>query len=101
MEKLNIKTAIIFNSLIEKLNGSDSIKIDNAPGVFMAAHLEKLYDLPELGTVYSLAHYFELNGDLCNDPDMTFLMIPAIFGKGTANIYIPLTFEMQGSALAR
>ena len=39
----------------------------------MPLSVEKLstYDI---GTVYSLCHYFEQNGDLCQDPEMLFLL---------------------------
>jgi len=30
------------------------------------------------GKVYSMAHYFEQNGDLCSDPEMTLIVYPEL-----------------------
>lgn len=62
----------------------DHRKIDNTNGAFMAVCVDVI-DRTPLGPVVSVAHYFEQNGDLCCDPDMTFLVAPAgVF---------PLTFQ--------
>jgi len=44
-----------------------SRKIDNEPGTYMPLIVERLTDC-----VFSLSHYFEQNGDLVPDPDMSF-----------------------------
>jgi hypothetical protein len=45
----------------------------------MKLHIEKLYEVKDFigfpGVVYSLSHYFTMNGDMVPDPDMTFLRI--------------------------
>ena len=47
-----------------------------APG-FMDLVVEVLPQCPETGAmVLSLAHYFEQNGDLCQDPEMTVRVFP-------------------------
>ncbi len=47
-----------------------------APG-FMNLVVERLPDCHETGgIVLSLAHYFRLNGDLCQDPEMTVRLFP-------------------------
>ncbi len=47
-----------------------------APG-FMDLVVEVLPEDPEAGAmVLSLAHYFEQNGDLCQDPEMTVRVFP-------------------------
>ena len=38
----------------------------------MPLSVEKLHTY-HAGTTYSLCHYYELNGDLCQDPEMVFL----------------------------
>lgn len=43
-------------------------RIDNAPGAFMAVVVEKIGP-----SRYSVAHYFEQNGDLIPDPDVEFI----------------------------
>lgn len=97
MKALNQKAEQIFRALIAHANESGTAKIDNGGDGIMAVHIEKLTEYtdkgPLSGRVWSIAHYFEQNGDLCNDPDMTFLETPR-------GIY-PLSFEMQGTVLAR
>lgn len=91
MKKLTQKAAQVFLKLIENLNEpGDSKKIDNSNGAFMAVHVEMLRKIEEpFGYVYSVAHYYESNGDLVCDPDMTFLFL-------SAGTIIPLTFEQGG-----
>ncbi|MCH8853957.1 MAG: hypothetical protein IID41_15095 [Planctomycetes bacterium] len=71
MKSLNKSATKTFRAIIERLNGSDACTIDNG-GSFMALHVDRLQAV-EAGTIYSLAHYFKQNGDMCCDPDMTFL----------------------------
>ena len=62
----------------------------------MALSIEKL--VPEVdfagtnATIYSLSHYFEQNGDLVPDPDMTFAVIDQI-KEAKGLLIIPLTFQ--------
>jgi hypothetical protein len=42
MKKLNKIAALVFNTLISKMNGEQHLKIDNTEGVFMAITIEKL-----------------------------------------------------------
>lgn len=65
----------------------DSRKFDNAPGAFMAAHVE-LIATTYHGKIYSIAHYFEQNGDLVPDPEMELLHVE---GQG----WYPLSITMQ------
>jgi hypothetical protein len=60
------------------MKGEDHLKIENEP--FMALHIERLCQQVELdgyglAELYSLAHYYTLNGDLMSDPEMTFFVI--------------------------
>ena len=46
-------------------------------GGFMDLVVERLLDCDETGgMIISMAHYFEQNGDLCQDPEMTFRIFP-------------------------
>lgn len=78
MTPLNPAIAEIFQSIIDKLNGSQHIKINNAPDTFMPLTVEFLYTTEIAGVqakVYSLSHYYQQNGDLVPDPDMTFAVL--------------------------
>lgn len=44
-------------------------KLDNAPDTYMPLTVERIGP-----RTYSLAHYFEQNGDLVPDPDMVFYL---------------------------
>lgn len=67
MKHLNKATQKIFETLVEGLEPGQSRKVDNAPGVYMAVHVERLSK-----DTYAVAHYYERNGDLVPDPDMEF-----------------------------
>jgi hypothetical protein len=63
--------------ILELFTGSGTVtykKIDNAKGAFMAVTVEKIgtYDH---GIHFSVAHYYEQNGDLMRDPEMIFIRI--------------------------
>lgn len=98
MFHLNKRAKAIFLKLIDGLTESKSHRKIETSTAFMPCSVEYLYDTA-FGRVYSVAHYFELNGDLCCDPDMTFV-VARHANLVDGEIY-PLTFEMQGSALAR
>ncbi len=74
MKALNQQATKIFNLIVEGLKEpGDHKKIDNSKGTFMALSVEVVDQWPE-GSIISLAHYYEQNGDLMRDPDMTFLI---------------------------
>jgi hypothetical protein len=80
--------AKILHALVSGLaDPGDSRKLDNAPDVFMAVHVE-LIAVNAHGTVYSIAHYFKQNGDLVADPEMELLHVE---GRG----WYPLSIMMQ------
>lgn len=75
MKPLNQTHSRLLDHLTEGLRdpgaaGEDpsSRKFDNAPGAYMAVHVERIG-----AARYSVAHYFESNGDLVADPDMEFV----------------------------
>ena len=51
----------------------------------MSVHIEVVGQGLNGGLIVSVAHYFEQEGDLCCDPDMTFLMAD--------DFVFPLTFQ--------
>lgn len=96
MKQLNQTADKIFRKIIELANGGSYLKLNYGGEGIMPAIFEKLHSVSVKGysgDVWSVAHYFNQEGDMCCDPDMTFLV--------TANAIFPLSFEMQGSALAR
>ena len=70
MMRLNKTTTKTFHKIIEQI--PESGKIDNTNGAFMPLVVEKLRTF-DIGTEYSLCHYFKQNGDLCQDPEMVFM----------------------------
>lgn len=67
MKALNKSAEAVFAKLTAGLGVGSSRKIDNAPGVFLPVHVERLSD-----STYSIAHYVEQGGDLMADPDVVF-----------------------------
>lgn len=95
MKSLNQRAEKVFRKLIEKADNGHA-KIDTGgPGIMPVAVecIGKSENTHFSGKIWSIAHYFEQMGDLCADPEMTFL-------ETERGIY-PLSFEMQGSILAR
>lgn len=90
MKELNKKATAIFRRLIEGLDqpGANR-KIDNATGGIMAVSVE-VVDRTQYGPIVSVAHYYEQNGDLMADPEMTFLVVSA------AGTVVPLTYRQDG-----
>lgn len=59
--------------LVDGLNElGASKKIDNSHGAYMAVCVERVEETQH-GPIFSVAHYFEQNGDLVPDPDVTLL----------------------------
>ena len=83
--------------LTEGINRENShTRIDNnKPGsAIMAVVVEWIGDC-KLGDTFSIAHYYEQNGDLVADPEMTFLKATAS-GK-----YFPMSIKMDGLDIYR
>jgi len=90
MKSLNPKATKVFLRLIDGLQKpGDAKKIDNANGAFMAVHVELIHQNKH-GRHFSIAHYYEQQGDLMRDPDMVFLL-----SASDSQIY-PLTFRQDG-----
>jgi hypothetical protein len=96
MKSLNKTASSIFAKLITQMGQADYLKLDRGGSAIMALSIEKL--VPEVdfagnnATIYSLSHYFEQNGDLVPDPDMTFAVIDQI-KEAKGLLIIPLTFQ--------
>ena len=73
MKSLNKKASRVFLKLTDGLDKmGDHRTINNSS--FMAVHVEVVGEGLKGGLIVSVAHYFSQNGDMCCDPDMTFLM---------------------------
>lgn len=62
-----------------------SKKIDNARGAFMSVCVERVEQTAH-GPIYSVAHYYEQNGDLVPAPDVTLL-------SAADGDFYPLTYQ--------
>lgn len=85
MKALSKKSARVLDRLTRGLAVGDARRIDNAPGAYMALSVDRLLDTP-LGPTFALAHYYEQNGDLVPDPDVTFL-------RGQDGRWYPMSFQ--------
>lgn len=79
----------IFDHLTAELDLGGHRKIDQAAGIFMAVCVERIAERH-----YSIAHYYEQNGDLMADPEMTFF-------KSADGLVYPCTFQQDSLALYR
>lgn len=73
MKPLNQTLSRLLDTMTEGLadpcgEGESARVYDNAPGAYMAAHVERIGP-----NRYSVAHYFTQNGDRIADPDMEFV----------------------------
>ena len=93
MKAINKKAKKVMDMLTEHIGeGNGHKKIDNTKGAFMTVHVEYITRC-SLGPIYSIAHYYEQNGDLMRDPDIQFI-------KGGDGEYYPISF-WQDSPLIR
>jgi len=66
----------------------DYAKIDNSDGALMPVSIERIFENERYKQI-SLAHYYELNGDLMTDPEMIFTQIKS------CRIFIPSYFKQD------
>ena len=72
MRTLPRAAGAVLDALTHDLDIGQARTIDNSHSTFMAVHVDRL------GTnTYSVAHYFEQNGDLVCDPDGVFVRTDA------------------------
>lgn len=96
MRNLNQQSTTIALRLFEMLQASENgeaLKVNNAPGAFMQVHLEMRNEIKGLGKVFSIAHYYEQQGDLMSDPYMEFAV--------NGNHVIPILIEQHGGLETR
>lgn len=83
MRAVNKKAKKMLDILTEKNQVIDT----GGPGI-MAVHVEKVLTIPA-GPIYSVAHYYQQNGDMMRDPDIEFL-------KGKDGNYYPISYRQDG-----
>lgn len=104
MKTLNKTASVTFGRIIALLDHRTNFKLDRSGNTFMPLSVEKLRsDVPFAGetvNIYSFSHYYEQNGDLVPDPDMTFAVvqspvqnIAARHQAASQPLVIPLTFQ--------
>lgn len=71
MRKVNNKAAKVLATLTAGLTPGDGRKIDNSGGTYMPVHVDCV--APNL---FSVAHTYIQNGDVMDDPSMTFFLHP-------------------------
>ena len=91
MIKVNRQAKSVLDKLTQGLDEpGDHRQIDNAPGAFMSVHIEHI-GMCTLGAMFSVAHYYEQNGDLVKDPDMVFVR--------SKDGYYPIEFQQDNLAI--
>jgi hypothetical protein len=83
LKVLSRSAFLVLDELTAGLDVGGSRKIDRGLG-FMPVHVECL-QRTGLGVHFSVAHYFESNGDLVPDPDVVFVR--------TADGWSPISFQ--------
>jgi len=89
MKPLTKYACSVLDLLTEGLDKlGDHKKIDNSEA-FMAVYIEYI-EKTNWGPLFSIAHYYEQNGDLMRDPEMIFL-------RARDRKYYPTYFRQDGS----
>jgi hypothetical protein len=83
MKTTNKKAAAILDILTHGLDIGEGRKVDNTEGAFMAVSVNRLSE-----NVFAVSHYFEQNGDLVPDPDMTFF-------RAHTGAWVPASYQDQ------
>ncbi len=93
MKAINKQAQAVMDRLTEGVDSEHPKKIDNGSAGIMAVHVE-IVNQCEWGPIYSIAHYYEQNGDLMRDPDMEFL-------KGHDGCYYPIMYRQDGLGICQ
>jgi len=96
MRAINKKAQAVMDRLTQGINRENShTRIDNnkPDSAYMPVVVEWVGSC-KLGDIFSIAHYYEQNGDLMADPEMTFL-------KAETGCYFPLSFKTDGLGVYR
>jgi len=94
MKHLGKEATKVMNILTDRARDGYA-RIDNGSPGFMPVVVERLRET-DYGTIYSVTHYYEQNGDLMCDPDVEFLKI-----VGQDTYYFPLTFRQDNLGIYR
>ncbi len=100
MKQLNKQATKVFSRLLTGLsNVGDHAKIGKDESAYMAVCVDVI-DRPNISdallgqcVVGAVSHYFKQNGDMCADPDMTFLVVGPSDGSPLA--VFPMTFDQS------
>ena len=96
MRPINLKAQKIMDRLtagIDRENSHTRIDNNKPDSAIMAVVVEHVGSC-KLGEVFSVAHYYEQNGDLMADPEMTFL-------KGADGRYYPMSYKLDSLGVYR
>lgn len=88
MKPINKTAQKTFDKLVALIpEGDQAVKVDNTEETYMPVHVERIGE-NFMGPVYSVAHYYQQNGDAMRDPDMTFVL--------TDGRAYPMSFRQDG-----
>ena len=94
--------------IIAMFGGVDGLYVSIPNEPFMRLVIEHIGEGPHGLPAISVAHYYEMNGDLCQDPEMCFeiestqqgiVMHPYMFQMANPPIYQEISNDAQGIAL--
>jgi hypothetical protein len=95
--------------IIAMFGGVDGLYVSIVNQPFMRLVIEHIGEGPHGLPAISVAHYYEMNGDLCQDPEMCFeiestqqgiVMHPYMFQMANPPIYQEVSNDAEGVALA-
>ena len=89
MRHVNKTARKVLDTLTAGLTAGSGRKIDNARGAYMAVHVDALGPFADYGPSYSVAHFYEQEGDLMADPDMVFV-------HGQDGEWYPISYRQDG-----
>jgi Domain of unknown function (DUF6908) len=83
MKTTNKTTAAALEIMTAGLAVGESRKLDAAPGVYMAAHVERISR-----KCFSIAHYYTQNGDAIADPDL-------VVWRASTGAFVPVSLQQN------
>lgn len=94
MKALNREAAMVMDALTGGLSEGNNYRKVNTSESFMAVVVEWIGygNIDEQGDLFSVAHYYEQNGDLMRDPEM-------IFYRAGAGAWFPTYFRQDNMGI--
>jgi hypothetical protein len=95
--------------IIGMFGGVDGLYVSITNEPYMRLVIERIGDGPHGLPAISVAHYYELNGDLCQDPELSMevettptglVMHPYMFQMANPPVYQEVSNDARGVALA-